>query len=88
MTAEHVEYHVDFANVLQPIMVQVQEEMRTQIEHGLTLGSAAGTDHQSPRLAGQLHSDRSDASGGAMDDDRLPRRESSVDEKSLPCRKT
>ena len=69
-------------------MVQVDEEMRAQIEHRLAVGGAAGADHPSPRLAGQLHRERSDAAGSAVDEDRLPRREPSVNEKSLPCRKT
>ena len=73
LTADHVEHHVYFADVFQPVAVQVHEDFRAQTEHGLPVGGAAGTDHPSPRLARQLHRDRTDTAGSAVNQDGLSR---------------
>jgi len=85
LTTEHVEHHVYFADVFQPVAVKVHEDCRTQTEHGLPVGGAASADHSSPCLTRQLHRNRTNAPGSAVNQDGLPGPEMAVGEQSLPC---
>jgi hypothetical protein len=55
LTAYHVEHHVNLADVLPSILLQIQEGVRPETEHRFPLRGAAGTHHPRSRLARQLN---------------------------------
>ena len=85
LAADHVEHHVDLAGVLQLVGLQVQEGVHSQAEGGVAVRGPAGADHYGSDLAGELHGDRTDTAGGAVDQDGLACREASVVDQRLPC---
>jgi len=84
LTADDVEDHVDLSGVLQLVGLEVQEGVRSQTERGVAVAGTASSDHHGPHLAGELHGDRTDSASGAVDQDGLACRESSVIDQCLP----
>ena len=67
VAADDVEDHVDLADAVQRLGVQVQERLRTEAERDVAVGGPSGADHPGAHLPGELDGDRSDAAGGAVD---------------------
>jgi hypothetical protein len=86
LAADHVEHHVNFANILQLVGFQVQEGMHSQSEGGFTVRCPSSANHDGSDFAGELHRDRTDTAGGAVDQDGLACREVGVVDERLPRR--
>ena len=88
VTADHVEHHVGLAGVLQAVGLQVHKLLDAETDSSVSVGGPAGSDHQRAGLTGKLHSDRADASRGAVDQCGLSGEEVGVVEQGLPCRQS
>jgi hypothetical protein len=84
LAADRVEDHVDLTGVLQPVGLQVEEDIHTETECPVPAAGPAGADHPGSDLARELHRDRADTTCRAVDQHRLPRREPAVVEQALP----
>src|ERR1700743_2788009 len=84
VAANNVEHQIDFADVFEGFVVEVDELLRAEVERLLTVGSASGADDDRPGLTGELRHHRTDCAGRAVHKDALPRVKSAVLEQSLP----
>src|SRR5215472_16193993 len=72
---------MDFADVFQGVVVEVDELLRAEVERLLTVGSASGADDVGAELTCELGHHRTDC---AVREDALPRPKAAVLEQSLP----
>ena len=80
-----VENHVGLAGqVIDTFGVEPDEPVGAQVFDPLTGLAATGADHPGASPAGELHRGRSDRTGRAVDDHRLPRRQLGAIEQGLP----
>src|SRR5215218_8098992 len=84
VAAYDVEHQIDSADVFQGVVVEVDELLRSEVECGLTVGSASGADDVRTQLTRELHHHRPDCAGRAMREHALPRLKMAVLEQSLP----
>src|SRR6516164_8385904 len=82
--ADDIEHQVDFADVLQSVLVEVDELLRAEVEHRLTVGAAPGADDVGAGLSCELRHHRPDCASRAVREDALPRLEAAMLEQSLP----
>src|SRR5947207_6764539 len=84
VTADDIENQVDAADVLQGVVLEVDELLRTEVERRLTVGRASGTDDVGAGLTCELRHHRPDSAGRAVREEALPRLKAAVLEQSLP----
>src|SRR6266566_1950681 len=86
IAAEDIENQIDFADVFQGVVVQVDELLRAEVESPLTAGSAPGPDDIRAGLSSELGRHRTDYAGRTVHEDALPRTKATVLEQPLPRR--
>ena len=64
---------VDFGDVFEGVVVEVDELLRAEVERLLTVGSASGADDVGAELTCELRHHRADCAGRAVHEDALPR---------------
>src|SRR5947208_4178118 len=84
VAAEDIENQIDWADVFQGVVLEVDELFRAEVERRLTVGGASGADDVGAGLARELGYHRTDCAGRAVSEDALPRPETAVLEQSLP----
>ena len=84
VAAEDIENQIDWADVFQGVVLEVDELLRAEVEHRLTVGGASGADDVGAGLTCELGYHRTDYAGRAVREDALPRPETAVLEQSLP----
>src|SRR5499427_5119666 len=84
VAADDIEHQIDAADVFQRVVVEVDELLRAEVEHLLTVGSASGADDVSAELTCELRHHRPDRAGRAVREDALPRLKVAELEQSLP----
>src|SRR4029077_13912416 len=84
VAADDIEHQIDAADVFQRVVVEVDELLRAEVEHLLTVGRAPGADDIRASLARELRHHRTDCAGRAVREDALPRLKAAVLEQSLP----
>src|SRR5690242_6976131 len=73
VSANDIEHQVDAADVLQPVVLEVDEFHRTGLERHLTVGGASGANDVCAGLTRELRHHRPDCAGRAVREDGLPR---------------
>src|SRR6186713_1252754 len=84
VAADDIEHQIDFADVFQRVVVEVDELLRAEVEHRLTVGGASGADDAGAGLSCELRHHRPDRAGRAVHEDALPWLKAAVLEQSLP----
>src|SRR5215470_1245135 len=84
VTAEDIEHQIDWADVFEGVVVEVDELLRAEVERLLTVGSASGADDASAGLTCELRHHRTDCAGRAVHEHALPRLKTAMLEQSLP----
>src|SRR6185437_4114092 len=82
--ADDIDHQIDFADVFQRVVVEVNELLRAKVDHRLTVGSASAADDVGAGLSCELRHYRPDCAGRAVHEDALPRLKAAVREQSLP----
>ncbi|MHC2619754.1 hypothetical protein ACVIW2_001786 [Bradyrhizobium huanghuaihaiense] len=85
VTADDIEHHIDFADVFQGVVVEIDELLRAEVERRLTVGGASGADDVGAGLSCELRHHRTDRAGRAVCEDALPRPKTAMLEQPLPC---
>jgi patatin-related protein len=75
---------LDAADVFHRVILEVDELLRAEVGHRLTVGGASGADHVGAGLTCELRHHRPDCAGRAVHEDALPRLKAAVLEQSLP----
>jgi hypothetical protein len=88
VAADDIENQIDSADVFQGVVVEVDELLRTEVEHLLAVGSATGAEYAAAELTCELRHHRPDCAGGAVHEHTLPRLKATVYEQPLPCRQS
>src|ERR1700722_3781122 len=73
VAADDIEHQIDSADVFQGVVVEVDELLRAEVEHRLTVDSASGADDVAAELTCELRDHRPDCAGCAVHEDALPR---------------
>ena len=84
VTADDIENQMDFADVFEVVVVEVDEPLRAEVERLLTVGGASGADDVGAELTCERRHHRTDCAGRAVHEDALPRLKVAVLEQSLP----
>ena len=84
VATEDIENQIDWADVFQGVILEVDELPRAEVERRLTVGGASGADDVGAGLARELRHHRTDCAGRAVREDALPRLKAAVLEQSLP----
>jgi len=84
VAADDIENQIDFADVFQSIVIEVDELLCAEVESRLTASSAPGTYDVGAGVACELAHHRADYAGHTVDEDALPRTKAGVFEQSLP----
>src|SRR5256885_7508589 len=84
VAADDIEHQIDAADVFEDVVVQVDELLRAEVEHLLTVGGASGADDIRASLARELRHHRPNCACRAVREDALPRLKTAVLEQSLP----
>src|SRR6202012_3376770 len=84
VSAEDIENQIDFADIVQGVLIEVDELQRAEVERRLTAGSASGADDVSAGLTGELSHHRTDDAGRTVHEDTLPSSKAAVLEQPLP----
>src|SRR5258705_3027972 len=84
VAADAIEHQIDSADVFQGVVVEVDELLRAEVEHRLTVGGASGADDVGAELSCELRHDRTDCAGRAVHEYALPRLKAAVLQQSLP----
>src|SRR5262249_45148489 len=84
VAADDIEHQIDAADVFEDVVLEVDELLRAEVEHRLTVGTASGADDVSAGLSCELRHHRSDGAGRAVHENALPRLKATVLEQSLP----
>src|SRR5215469_14591041 len=72
VAADDIKHQIDFADVFQGAVLEVDELLRAEVERLPTVGSASGTDDVGAGLTCELGYHRTDCAGRAVDEDALP----------------
>jgi hypothetical protein len=84
VAADDIENQIDFADVFQGVVIEVDELLCAEVESRLTAASAPGADDVRPGLTCELGRHRTDCAGRTVHDDALPRLKAAVLEQPLP----
>src|SRR5262252_3565317 len=84
VAAEDIENQIDFADIFQGVVIEVEELLRAEVERRLTAGSAPGADDVRAGLTCELGCHRTDYAGRTVHEDGLPRTKAAVLEQPLP----
>src|SRR5262249_31397036 len=84
VAADDIEHQIDFADVFQRVVVEVDELLRAEVERLLTVGRASGADDIRASLARELRHHRPNCACPAVREDALPGLKAAVLEQSLP----
>src|SRR5437868_12757067 len=84
VAADDIENQIDFADVLQGVVVEVDELLCAEVESRLTAASAPGGDDVRAGLTCELARHRTDYAGSTVHEDSLPRVKAAVLEQRLP----
>src|SRR5215472_1266746 len=84
VAADDIEHQMDFADVFEGVVVEVDELLRAEVERLLTVGGASGADDVGAELTCELGHHCPDCAGRAVREDALSRLEAAVLEQSLP----
>src|SRR5207248_8730853 len=84
VAADDIEHQIDATDVFQRVVVEVNELLRAEVEHFLTVGRASGADDVSAKLTCELRHHRPDCACRAVREDALPRLKVAELEQSLP----
>src|SRR6185437_4527183 len=78
------EHQIDSADDLEGVVLEVDELLRAEIEHPLTVTGASAANDVGARLSCELRHQRPDRTCRAVREDALPGLKTSVLEQSLP----
>src|SRR6267154_4507700 len=84
VAADDIENQIDFADIFQGVVIEVDELLRAEVESRLTAGSAPGADDVRAGLTCELGRHRTDYAGRTVHEDALPRTKAAVLEQPLP----
>src|SRR6201998_3654773 len=84
VAAEDIENQIDFADIFQGVLIEVDELLCAEVERRLTAGSAPGADHVRAGLTCELGRHRTDYASRTVHEDALPRTKAAVLETPLP----
>src|SRR5438874_3274417 len=84
VAADDNENQIDFADVFQGVVIEVDELLCAEVESRLTAGSAPGADDVRAGLACELGRHRTDYAGRTVHEDALPRTKAAVLNQPLP----
>ena len=84
VAAEDIENQIDFADIFQGVVIEVDELLRAEVESRLTGASAPGADDVRAGLTCELGRHRTDYTGRTVHEDALPRLKAAVLEQPLP----
>src|SRR5881394_3704745 len=84
VAADDIENQIDFADVFQRVVIEVDELLCAEVESRLTGGSAPGADDVRAGLTCELARHRTDYAGRTVHEDALPRVKAAVLEQPLP----
>src|SRR5262249_49911870 len=73
VAADDIEHQIDSADVFEDVVLEVDELLRAEVEHRLTVGTASGADDVGAGLSCELRHHRPDGAGRAVHEDALPR---------------
>src|SRR3954462_12275632 len=85
VAADHIENQIDFADVFQSVVIEVDELLCAEGESRLTAASAPGADDVGAGFACELARHRTHYASRTVDQDALPRLKAGVLEQTLPC---
>src|ERR1700745_2053650 len=83
VAADDIENQIDFADVFQGFVIEVDELLCSEVESRLTAGSAPSADDVRPGLTCELGRHRTDYAGRTVHEDALPCPKAAVLEKPL-----
>src|SRR3954470_16180641 len=84
VAADNIENQIDFADVFQDVVIEVDELLCAEVESRLTAASAPGADDVRAGLTCELGCHRTDYAGRTVHEDALPRVKAAVLEQPLP----
>src|SRR5246127_5593935 len=84
VAADDIENQIDFADVFQGVVIEVDELLCPEVESRLTAASAPGADDVRAGLTCELARHRTDYAGRTVHEDALPRVKAAVLEQPLP----
>src|SRR5258705_845795 len=84
VAADDIENQIDFADVFQGVVIEVDELLCAEVESRLTAASAPGADDVRAGLTCELARHRTDYAGRTVHEDSLPRVKAAVLEQPLP----
>src|SRR5947208_10938624 len=84
VAADDIENQIDFADVFQGVVIEVDELLCAEVESRLTAASAPGADDVRAGLTCELARHRTDYAGRTVHEDALPRTKAAVLEQPLP----
>src|SRR5215469_1287242 len=84
VAAEDIENQIDFADVFQGVVIEVDELLCAKVESRLAAASAPGADDVRAGLTCELARHRTDYAGRTVHEDALPRLKAAVFEQPLP----
>ena len=84
LAADDIENQIDFPDVFQGIVIEVDELLCAEVESRLTAASAPGADDVGAGLTCELARHRTDYAGRTVHEDALPRLKAAVLEQPLP----
>src|SRR6266480_4077762 len=84
IAADDIENQIDFADVFQGVVIEVDELLCAEVERRLTAGSAPGADDVRGGLTCELGRHRTDYAGRTVHEDALPHTKATVLEQPLP----
>src|SRR5436305_3119649 len=84
VAADDIENQIDFADVFQGVVIEVDELLCAEVESRLTAASAPGADDVRPGLPSRQARPRTHYAGRTVHEDALPRVKAAVLEQPLP----
>src|SRR4051794_39592430 len=84
VAADDIENQIDFADVFQGVVIEVDELLCAEVESRLTAASAPGANDVRAALTCELTRHRTDYAGRTVHEDSLPRMKAAVLEQPLP----
>src|SRR5262249_3534294 len=84
LAADDIEHQIDSADVFEDAVLEVDELLRAEVEHRLTVDTASGADDVGAGLSCELRHHRPDRAGRAVHEDAPSRLKGTVLEQSLP----
>src|SRR5258708_21948227 len=84
VAADDIEDQIDFADVFQGVVIEVDELLRAEVERRLTPSGTPGADDVRAGLTRELARHRTDYTGRTVHEDALPRLKAAMLEQPLP----